>query len=851
MESHAARKRNPGRAAVRSCRCWPCRWLPCSDAWRWPSTSAAWRWPRRNARMRPTWRPSPARGRSAPAAAANQAAATTNAQNAAIANPILGADPYGRGNRRHPRRLPLQSDQPDVRAAVSAVGDRQLQPHPGDDHAPGAGHVLRHLRHASFSTVTATATAAYRPRDVAIVLDYSGSMNNESDIWNCESYLGSMDNTPNNTDPVFPQFGPYNPTFSPLATLQCTSSDTRVGMCNVTQAVLGIPAMANDFYQNNFGAGAVSAFTIASTTCTAPVSGDNYLTASGNCVLTWSDAVNPSTSFFPGYSNFKGYTQGPGYWGKTFFIWPPQPGSDWRKLYFELTSGAPLNDNTKLWNSSGNWQNPPGNYIINYKAILNWIKNIGPNPFPSQLRAGNILYYSSIPSDVPAAAYDPTQPNSNINGVDGGTTDQRFWKEYIDYVIGVWMDPNGNVQNPGHPIVQLRTGLHRRARRRPAGIQITGPDYQYKSGYAAFIDPNDNPKRPRHRLWFGPMTMIQFMSDTGLLPGTTHDISMVVAKLGIAGALQDIQNNHPNDLVSLIMFSRPPFSGEAAAVRTVSLRPQQSQRQLYEHDQFPLVSAQQQLGRRQAMGRQRSADAAGPRRLRLQHHDRLRSDAGLQPVQLQHHVAERDRQRAERGHGRIRPRGGAENRHPGNGRHGQPGDQRHVHQSAEATIPTTILPPLGTVSASGSAADASALAVATADLRLTTDNTNGPGYATAQKPVLIYCIAFGAIFEPTASGSEQTSAVAFLQSLATIGGTTFPSSANDPTYGYLWCIGTLSPAPGQAAAGVHHHHGPDRIDHPGALISARRRRNALCVESRVAREPGKADPHFGEEDEAN
>ena len=58
--------------------------------------------------------------------------------------------------------------------------------------------------------------------------------------------------------------------------------------------------------------------------------------------------------------------------------------------------------------------------------------------------------------------------------------------------------------------------------------------------------------------------------------------------------------------------------------------------------------------------------------------------------------------------------------------------------------------------------------------------------------MLIYCIAFGAIFEPTASGSEQTSAVAFLQSLATTGGTTFPSSASDPTYGYLWCIGTLA-----------------------------------------------------------
>ena len=178
------------------------------------------------------------------------------------------------------------------------------------------------------------------------------------------------------------------------------------------------------------------------------------------------------------------------------------------------------------------------------------------------MRAGNILYYSSIPADVPAAAYDHTQPNSNINGADGGTTDQRFWKEYIDYVIGVWQDPNGNIQNPGTPTCSYGPDF---TAGNGKAIQITGPDYKYKHSYAAFIDPNDNPQRPRHRLWFGPMTMIQFMSDTGLLPGTTHDISMICAKLGIAGAMQDIQSNHPNDLVSLCMFSRPPYSGEATA----------------------------------------------------------------------------------------------------------------------------------------------------------------------------------------------------------------------------------------------------------------------------------------------
>ena len=44
----------------------------------------------------------------------------------------------------------------------------------------------------SLSNISTVAIAAHRPRDIAIVLDYSGSMNNESDLWNCESYLGRV-----------------------------------------------------------------------------------------------------------------------------------------------------------------------------------------------------------------------------------------------------------------------------------------------------------------------------------------------------------------------------------------------------------------------------------------------------------------------------------------------------------------------------------------------------------------------------------------------------------------------------------------------------------------------------------
>src|SRR5262249_22139443 len=101
---------------------------------------------------------------------------------------------------------------------------------------------------------------------------------------------------------------------------------------------------------------------------------------------------------------------------------------------------------------------------------------------------------------------------------------------------------------------------------KPAAVLTGAPTGRTLYQYMSY---SDNPQRPRHRGWFGPMTMIQFISDTGLLPGTAHDISMYVAKYGIYAALTDIANNHPNDMLALIMFSRPHFSNDPASAASV------------------------------------------------------------------------------------------------------------------------------------------------------------------------------------------------------------------------------------------------------------------------------------------
>ncbi|HEY5316145.1 MAG TPA: pilus assembly protein TadG-related protein, partial [Pirellulales bacterium] len=441
-----------------------------------------------------------------------------------------------------------------------------------------AGFFSKALGISSFN-ISATAMAAYRPRDVAIVIDFSGSMNNETDLWNCEGYLGSDLNTPNNTDSTFPQWGVYAPSFSPAATIQCTNSgDPLVGLCNITTSIAGVPAIVNDFYANSRGGAAASGFTnVTAATNTAPL-GDTYLTTgsdkAGNPPGRSLSEISGSTSltntankkfvaqgykYFTG-KTFNGYTEGPGYWGKTFFIWPPDAlaTNDWRKKFFYVGSAStPVGNNLALYDANGNWQDPPGNYTINYKAILSWIAS-SPNPFPTQLRSGNILLYSSIPTDVPAAAYDHTQLNSTISNAD-----QRFWKEYIDFTLGVWRDPFGTVQHPGSSTCSYGPDF---ACGDGTSVTITGPDSSTKYNGTAFVGPTDNPLRPRHRFWFGPMTMIQYMLDTGLISGTAHDVSMVAAKLGIAGAVMDIQNNHPNDMVSLIYYGRPTYAGDPTGV---------------------------------------------------------------------------------------------------------------------------------------------------------------------------------------------------------------------------------------------------------------------------------------------
>lgn len=435
----------------------------------------------------------------------------------------------------------------------------------------------------TFNT-SATATAAHRPRDVCVIMDFSGSMRFASLMG--VPYNGTRNNGgaaasgSNNPETIYPQFGHYS---SATAGLQQSNTSVTIGTdfydaSNVTAPVAGNdyrPAIVRDFYQNaayvdpdipafnNDGVTGDNGGNLGNGNGPKPpadatlladklAAGDRPLKITNNTGATYAQTiqgVTGSTTTNSGFETngyqqftgtaFSGYTQGPRYWGKTFFIWPPNPTNDWRSKFFGTT------DNTKLWDSSGNWKTPAGNYTINYTAILDWIKNTGYNPFPTQLRAGHIKYYSSIPTTISTASFPPSN------------TDQRFWKEYIDNALGLRETSSGSWTN-----VIANSGY--------------GPDFTWGTvaitakPSGKYMSYTDNPKRPRTNFWFGPMTMVDFMSNYNLLsvdanydfmwPGTCHEAPLYACKLGIRASIDDMKNNHPNDFISLSFFGVPRSS---------------------------------------------------------------------------------------------------------------------------------------------------------------------------------------------------------------------------------------------------------------------------------------------------
>ena len=360
--------------------------------------------------------------------------------------------------------------------------------------------------------VMANSAAVHRPRDVCIIMDLSGSMRFESlpgvyvdgsnTAW--PNYPNFGRNVSMNPDPNFPQFGHYSAVST--AALQSTgaSYSTSAGVtcdpCNISVGTNGGAAVINDFYSS----GSTQAFTPASSAYSTAPGGDDFPKNGGSYVATVNAYLNNTTSpqtmvnfCRGGYdvnpltgaansTSFAGYSAGPSYWGKTFFMWPPDPrgsdldannasnhanngAKDWRqRFFFKVDVGGNLywlDHNNILFDPTGapmtgnNTVNPiiknPGTattviengvsknytYRINYAAIFNWLKS-NPVHFPSAMTSGRINFYSSIPDGTDTtlnSRFWTANPLPDLS--------ERFWKDYVDFVLGLQGTGSGTYTN--------------------------------------------------------------------------------------------------------------------------------------------------------------------------------------------------------------------------------------------------------------------------------------------------------------------------------------------------------------------------------------------------------------------
>jgi len=233
--------------------------------------------------------------------------------------------------------------------------------------------------------------------------------------------------------------------------------------------------------------------------------------------------------------------------------YPGTTPCDWRLRFFGT------NDNTTLFSSSGvlNVGNL-GSSSVNYNEILRWIAG-SQDPFPSQLRAGRIKYYSAIPTQITGS-----YPSF-------GSTDQQFWREVINYCLGIYEYGNGTYYDSTNRNNYQMTGYGNDFQW--GSVKTNAPPNSAAPYASASMNYSDNPQRPLLHYWFGPLNMVDYThnmnySENGFVtgnfgpwfiksPGDGYEAPMYSGKQGFNAAINTMQTNHPNDWFTTIAYGNP------------------------------------------------------------------------------------------------------------------------------------------------------------------------------------------------------------------------------------------------------------------------------------------------------
>jgi hypothetical protein len=144
-----------------------------------------------------------------------------------------------------------------------------------------------------------------------------------------------------------------------------------------------------------------------------------------------------------------------------------------------------------------------------------------------------------------------------------GSTDQRFWVEYMNYVLGFWQTGSNSYQD-----VSAMAGYG--SDFTWGNVSLTAPP----SSLTQYMTYTDIPARPRLRLWFGPMAMVDYMQNYNLdnnvtaynfmQPGDSYEAPLYSVKQSYVSAVSTMKLNHPNDWVTVVPYSWPRTSATSA-----------------------------------------------------------------------------------------------------------------------------------------------------------------------------------------------------------------------------------------------------------------------------------------------
>jgi hypothetical protein len=794
--------------------------------------------------------------------------------------------------------------------------------------------------------VTATSAAVDRPRDIIIIMDLSGSMRFESlpgvyvdsagTAW--PNYPSFGRNTSLNADPIFPQWGHYSDTTTAAlqgsSTVYPTSTGVTVDPSNISAGSNSGPAIIPNFMSS----GSTAAFSAAGSSITnsspggddSPKYNGAYVptvnayqnnTNSQSTMLTFSRTPN-SVPSATGYAGNK-YTQGPGYWGKTFFMWPPDPRGtdadatdtanhadngayDWRQRFFFKINTASntlgwLDHNNILFNPNGrpmtgnnsvtpilktpqttttvteNGANVTYRYAINYLAILKWIKDQSPSVFPSQMTTGRIQYYSALPDTT-----DSTLNNRFWTQYPLTDKNERFWKDYVDFVLGLrgtgantYTNANGFAGGANVPLsaligngdyfqwgntpiqitqkqdcyatgnvnaggatagstnvscVNIRQvsdnsswtpslGDYVRFNNSSTIYQLSGPVamsvsgvtiltldqglnvavsssdtarfYPASAGFPSYMDFNDNIYRPRHQFWFGPMTFVDWLgnyqTNTFMWPGNVHEAQSWACKVGLQTAINDVQNNHPNDYIGMSFFSTPLYTANDGGHYNYAVVPLgQNYQQLIDSLWFPPTTVTGSASTitpydTDMSNVPRAQGGTCPGMSFMIAYNLLSSSVtnlrtyALPEPQYRGSAGGLGRKGADRLI--IFETDGAPNTRA---------VATIVNSGGDSYYPIRIINPSNLNDSnnehpSGGSYTSNEVYNVVKQICAQT-SASPPGYSTTRKPALVYSIGYGSLFDPANAGTTQSTALDFLQSIQYYGNTaTNTSGSNFPS----------------------------------------------------------------------